>query len=239
MKKKKSKQLVTNYYLRTKNKWIKLLSKLEICLEDILKTHFSKEIVKNILSVTRDKFIKILPDLPYIGKNNHIIESLIGAAYEMGLYEILEKKGLTLKKISYINQRALYDFTKKRINPFTLYLIKNFAMTRKNYKKGALLSQKKTYHGDWVYEYIEPGKEETFDIGINFTECGIVKLLKKFGKEKYLPFICLNDYATYGAMGIKLERTKTIGNGAAYCDFRFKLKEKIEITKMEFPKDLS
>jgi hypothetical protein len=213
----------TNYYIKRKDDLINLISNLESYLGDELKKYHDEGIdFPVILRAAKEKFIRLLPELPFIGEKNPNLKSLIGAAYEMGLYEILEKEGLSLKEISYINQEALYKFTKEKTNVASLLSIKNSIVTKKYYKKEALMSQEKRYSGDWVCEYVEPHREDNFDMGINYTECGLVKLFKKYGKERYLPYICLNDYAIFGAMGIQLERTQTLANGDCKCDFRFK-----------------
>ena len=47
---------------------------------------------------------------------------------------------------------------------------------------------KKEYADDWVMEFVD-GDGKDFDWGWDIHECGIQKAYKKFGGEKYLPFI--------------------------------------------------
>jgi hypothetical protein len=35
------------------------------------------------------------------------------------------------------------------------------------------------------------------------------------------PYLCLTDYALFGALGIELARTQTLAHGDGECDFRF------------------
>ncbi len=93
----------------------------------------------------------------------------------------------------------------------------------RNAKKKSKIMQLMEYPENWVCEYVE-SNGINFDLGINYTECGICKFYKKQGAEKYLPFLCLLDYATFRAFGIGMKRTKTIGNGSDICDFRFSKK---------------
>ena len=81
-------------------------------------------------------------------------------------------------------------------------------------------SQKKDYPGDWVFTFIE-GDGETFDYGLNFTECGVHKIFKKLGAEKYVPFPCLSDFVDANVSGFGFSRTQTLGNGDAICDHRY------------------
>jgi hypothetical protein len=219
----KYKNMETDYYIKRKDDLTNFISSLEHYLGNELKKYSAEGIdFSVILRAAKEKFIRLLPELPFIGEKNPNLKSLIGAAYEMGLYEILEKEGFSLKEISYINQKALYKLTKEKTNVSSLLAIKNSITTKEYYKKEALISQKKKYAGDWVYESVEPHKKDNFDMGINYTECGLVKLFETYGKERYLPYICLNDYAIFGAMDIQLKRTQTLANGGCMCDFRFK-----------------
>ena len=69
-------------------------------------------------------------------------------------------------------------------------------------------------------EFVE-GDGKTFDYGYRFTECGIHKVFKKLGAVKYVPFMCLSDFAQGNVYGFGFARTQTIGNGDPICDHRF------------------
>jgi hypothetical protein len=67
-------------------------------------------------------------------------------------------------------------------------------------------------------------KNETygFGYGVDIIECGICKLFKKHGYEKYTSILCEVDKVTSGLAGLELIRTGTIAIGAEKCDFRFR-----------------
>jgi hypothetical protein len=88
-------------------------------------------------------------------------------------------------------------------------------------RRRAPLSQERRYAGDWVFEYVE-GDGETFDWGRDYVECGIVKFLHSQGADELTPYLCLTDYALFGALGVELKRTMTLAEGCEKCDFRFK-----------------
>ncbi|MCF2138187.1 MAG: L-2-amino-thiazoline-4-carboxylic acid hydrolase [Candidatus Thorarchaeota archaeon] len=54
------------------------------------------------------------------------------------------------------------------------------------------------------------------------------------GYAKYVPYVCLADYALARSVGFGMIRTQTISNGAPKCDFRFR---KDFITPSGFPPD--
>lgn len=80
----------------------------------------------------------------------------------------------------------------------------------------------RTYPGDWVARaYVGDG--DGFDLGYDMLECGAVKLFKAQGMMDVAPYFCLNDFPRSRAEGTGLARTGTIAQGAALCDFRYKL----------------
>ncbi|MBN2077575.1 MAG: L-2-amino-thiazoline-4-carboxylic acid hydrolase, partial [Spirochaetes bacterium] len=99
----------------------------------------------------------------------------------------------------------------------TIYLTRFW---QRRMSKRAARSQERRYPDDWVFEFV-PGDSSTFTFGINHLECGICKYYKRMGAEKYIPYLCLLDYPLFAMLGVCLERTETLGNGAMRCDFRF------------------
>jgi hypothetical protein len=82
-------------------------------------------------------------------------------------------------------------------------------------------TQKRAYPADWVGRAVQ-GDGRRFDIGYDYTECGAVKYFRAAGVARVAPYFCLNDFTTSRAMGTGLSRTRTIGQGDALCDFRYK-----------------
>jgi hypothetical protein len=72
-----------------------------------------------------------------------------------------------------------------------------------------------------VREHVE-GDGVRFEWGMDYTECGIVKFLHSQGADEFTPYLCLTDYALFGALGIELKRTMTLAEGCEKCDFRFR-----------------
>ena len=86
-------------------------------------------------------------------------------------------------------------------------------------REGAAWSQKKAYPDDFVFEFIEPQSEMYY--GIKMTECAIQKFYREQKHERYVKYCCLVDYPLYQAYQLHLERTETLGNGGACCDFMY------------------
>ena len=85
------------------------------------------------------------------------------------------------------------------------------------------------FSGNGVQEFI-PGDGETFDVGFDYTECGIVKFLESQNAFELTSFLCSTDYTGLVALGISLERTEKIVTGCSKCNFRIfksnKMKQK-------------
>ena len=82
-------------------------------------------------------------------------------------------------------------------------------------------SQERKYAGDWVFQVV-PGDGRSFDYGVDYTECAILKFLEAQDAIELLPYLCNIDYLVSKAMGTGLRRTKTLAWGCEMCDFRFK-----------------
>lgn len=81
-------------------------------------------------------------------------------------------------------------------------------------------------HPDGFLVRIVTGRADTYGLGYGFDilECGICTLFAKHGAAKYVPILCEVDRLTSSLAGLELIRQGTIANGAATCDFRFRLK---------------
>jgi hypothetical protein len=88
-------------------------------------------------------------------------------------------------------------------------------------REQAATSHAKEYAEDFVYDFVEPGPDDTFEFGINYKACGFCKFAARHGDQDILPSICGLDFAAYATRGIQLERTQTLAGGASHCNFRF------------------
>ncbi len=65
------------------------------------------------------------------------------------------------------------------------------------------------------------GDGEEFAFGIDYVECGICKLYQQKGASELVPRNCWLDYPLSDALRLRLKRTKTLGQSADRCDFRW------------------
>ncbi len=97
----------------------------------------------------------------------------------------------------------------------------NQALMREQAARSVTKAHQAEFPEDFVYDFVEPGPQDTFEFGIDYKACGFCKLAARRGDTEILPNICGLDFVAYAARGIRLERTQTLAGGASHCDFRF------------------
>ena len=83
-------------------------------------------------------------------------------------------------------------------------------------KKNAELSQSSLYPMNWkfTHEKINPDEYIT-----TYTRCGVCELAKQEDCFNLAKYLCKIDFITYDRMGAVLDRSMTIADGDAVCDF--------------------
>jgi hypothetical protein len=219
-------QVNSKYQKKIKKSILRLLDKIfkvSVKSNKGLREFFEESEVNIIKEEIKQEFEKIVPYIPYIGgKKNGLTFNLKASALCLAFIRVLEKRSLKSRDIGKVIYEINETYYKSLLGILKWFMRKlmfsNFS--RKKGRKKSLEMQKREYEENWVSEFLD-GEDEEYDLGINYTECGICKLYEKLGAGKYVPYLCLLDYASYGAFGIIMVHTKTIGNGEDICDFRF------------------
>ncbi|MHA3963262.1 MAG: L-2-amino-thiazoline-4-carboxylic acid hydrolase [Candidatus Thorarchaeota archaeon SMTZ1-45] len=198
---------------------------------DKVSKHFQKALepetssmqIIQIVQESRAEYIRLIPDLPNIGgSKNPFYYNLIGSAWLLALFKTLENFGFELREIGRIGYATFENYIDS-YSSLTKFFFRTFMysrFTKKRMQESAKKSQEHEYQDDWVYSFVE-GVDGDFEWGVDFTECAIYKFYKKQGAERFLPYICLGDYAMYSSFGVGMKRSKTLGSGHSHCDFRY------------------
>ena len=219
-------KIVNDYYMKNKAKLITQFDKSLHISKEILLQRFNEQELEGIFNKMRNEYENLIPEIPYIGgKKNPFTSMMVEAVSMIAFFRILEKKGMTYREIGEFNYEFWEKINKIRVrkleassqNPVDQFFNETYITFTKNLAK---TSQLKKYPGDFVMEFVE-GDGKTFDYGFKFTECGIHKVFKKLEAVKYVPFICLTDFAQGNVYRFGFTRTQTIGNGDPICDHRF------------------
>ncbi len=189
----------------------------------VFDNYYENDITIDLINKIDAEYEALIPQIPYIGgKDNYMTDFLISSAQMLSVIIVLENKGESKEKIG----KIIYDIMEHYINSFNrlfLFIARFVFFSKRNIKKlrkASMKSKEKNYSFDWVFDLVD-GQGNDFTYGYKQYECGIYKFYKKLGYEKYAPYLCLLDYPKYKALKIRLDRTKTIANGADLCDFKF------------------
>ncbi len=186
----------------------------------------------------RAEFRVIIPQFPFIGFSSPWVFSLTSAGWLLAMYRVLKRRGYLLEEIG----ELFLDFTKvyvQRIPAPARQMVGQLWFSpvfRWGVQSEAKKSQSRRYPGNWEFNLV-PSDGKTFDFGIDCTECAIVKFLKAQDAIELAPYICAIDRVFSEGFGWGLIRTHTIGEGAVYCDFRFKKGAQTQVASTVMPAD--
>ena len=171
-----------------------------------------------------DEFEIVLTQTPYVGgaasRMSDFFMRLMGF---MAIGRVLRRHGVPLPMIgdiereSYEAQLLTVPDAERLASGRQFMSAENQALLREQ----AVKSHAEEYPEDFVYDFVEPGPNDSFEFGINYKACGFCKFAVRHGDKEILPHICGLDFEAYATRGIRLERTQTLADGASHCNFRF------------------
>ncbi|MFU2208698.1 L-2-amino-thiazoline-4-carboxylic acid hydrolase [Solidesulfovibrio sp. C21] len=213
-----------NFYVANRDKLLADFRGVCAGAEHWLAARTAEPTAKAIAADAERRYDRLLPGMPEIGGTaNRNQPFLIMAGWLTALTQAMGEKGMPAKDAG----RLLYDLDaadwtavppqKAKAMGAALFSPAYFA----SLKEWAAASQKRQYPGDWVGKAI-PGDGKTFDLGYDYTQCGVVLYFKAQGVAEVAPYFCLNDFLASRAQGTGLERKHTLAQGDALCDFRYK-----------------
>jgi hypothetical protein len=170
------------------------------------------------------EFEIVLTQMPYVGgaasRMSDFFMRLMGF---MAIGRVLRRHGMALPMIGEIERESY------KAQLLTVPEAERLASGRQfmssesqaSIREQAAKSHAEEYPEDFVYDFVEPGPDDSFEFGINYKACGFCKFAARHGDKEILPHICGLDFEAYATRGIRLERTQTLAGGASHCDFRF------------------
>ena len=184
--------------------------------------------VDGIRQEVMDEFEIVLTQMPYVGgaasRMSDFFMRLLGF---MAISRVLRRHGVAPSVIGEIERKTykaqlLTEPEAERLAAGRQFMsAENQALLREQATKSATNGHREEFPEDFVYEFVEPRPDDSFEFGINYRACGFCKFAARHGDKEILPNICGLDFDAYAARGIRLERTQTLAGGANYCDFRF------------------
>lgn len=191
--------------------------------EKVLMSRFGQSRASGLMKEIRQEYQALTPEVPYIGgEGNMFTEWLTYGVYYLAVYRVLKGTGQSVEEVG----KVIFD-TFQAMADYPKWLVRLVGTLRYNdryvsrLKEAVARTQERRYPGDWVATFVE-GDGEAFDYGIYITECGICKFYRAQGADELAPYLCLSDYVVSDAFDRGLIRYKTLAEGAAVCDFRYK-----------------
>lgn len=188
----------------------------------LLVDRFGKETAPVMRGEMLDEYRRLIPEAPYIGGKRDLYSGSIPLAqWTLAANRVMIRHSGTVEDTGELLHR-MFRAQMERVPQVIRHGMGRFRFTKLRQwqiERAARWSQALRYPGGFVFERIE-GDGKTFDFGIDITECGVVKYLHAEGADELGPYICDIDYVGAEAMGIGLQRTKTLAWGCDRCDFR-------------------
>jgi hypothetical protein len=217
-------ETVERYYARNKARLLREHRRLTSTGQEIMAPRYEADFVAAVIRESLAEFERLIPELPYIGgEQNPLTGNLVFSASALAFYRVMKRGGKSVEETGKLLYRIMEAWI-RRYPRLIRRLMGRYYMSKLNQRRSRQrvpLSQERRYAGDWVFEHVE-GDGETFDWGRDYVECGIVKFLRSQRADELTPYLCLTDYALFGALGIELKRTMTLAEGCDKCDFRFR-----------------
>jgi len=213
----------TDYYLARQPRLLREFDKALDRVGGLFVARYGADATQTMLREARWEYGALIPRLPYIGGRQPHTQFLISTAWFLAMYRVLKRRGETVDEVG----RLTYQASKAYLGAYPRFLSRflGFMTFPSRYlrrlKQRAAESQARRYPGDYVFDLVE-GDGETFDYGVDYTECGTVKFLVAQGAAELAPYVCPADILYSRVLGWGLKRTMTLAEGAARCDFRFK-----------------
>jgi hypothetical protein len=175
-----------------------------------------------------DEFEIVLTQMPYVGgKANRMSDVFMRLMGFMAISRVLHRHGVPppvigeIERETYKAQLLAAPEAKRLAWGRQFISAENQAVLREQAARSVTASHQQAFPEDFVYDFVAPGPEDSFEFGINYRACAFCKLAARHGDKDILPNICGLDFDAYAAQGIHLERTQTLAGGASHCNFRF------------------
>ena len=217
-------ELDQDFYNRKKKGILREFNAFERAAMKVIYPRFSIEEISLVSQRARGELNGLLNSLPFVGGDESPFTPLmINLAQTLAYYRAADELNLSVHEIGEI----MYMITESYVNSISpikrrvgrlLFFRKSM---KEKWRKWLDGEGRNKYPGNWAGRFVE-GDGESFEYGIDFTECACLKFLEKEGGLEIAPYICLTDYAKMRGIGVGFRRTKTLACGADKCDFRFK-----------------
>ncbi len=212
------------YYISHKDSILTTFDGTLTYIRPLLTKKYGVEFADTVLAETRTEYAVLIPQLPYIGGDaNELTTNLSQSAGVLAFYRVMKAHGKSVDEVGEIIYQGFGAQMADTPGWVTgvMGLLQSAGLAAYAAKKDADISQQQTYAGDWLFTYVK-GDGESFDWGVDYTECGVCKFFHAQNADELTPYLCQLDFPMSHAFNMGLERTETLAQGGRRCDFRYK-----------------
>jgi hypothetical protein len=216
-----------NFYHSNLDGFVAAFDKTRIAVVDYISKQSTSEAGKDIGNEAAFVFEKILPELPYVGGDDHPgTRFVVNAGQWIAFYKSMKKRGYAALEVGQMLY-LIYEDTLKEVPPDELEKQKTLTYSAEYISLMKQWAESTSpYECDWKVDFIE-GDGIEFNYGLDYRACPCFELFKAQNAEQLAPFFCLLDFPEAKQLNSGFFRTKTLAQGDDICNFRFKKGKKI------------
>ncbi|MHC4842918.1 MAG: L-2-amino-thiazoline-4-carboxylic acid hydrolase, partial [Planctomycetota bacterium] len=189
-----------DYYIKRKGKLLKSYDKTAKAVRDNIVSRYGEEFADSLIEDVRKEFEALMGQMPYI--SHPVLRTfLIYTCQEVAVYKAMKRRGKDCGQAWEICHEALRARLKE-VPTFIRWLSKKFMFTTTAKRLMKRRISKMNQQSDALFrlEYVE-GEGDRFNIGVNYTECGLYKFVCDQGAEEFAPYVCMSDIALSDIFG--------------------------------------
>ncbi|MCX5905279.1 MAG: hypothetical protein NTV89_17815 [Proteobacteria bacterium] len=157
---------------------------------------FGEARIDSILAEMRESYEALIPNIPFIGERNYHLQWFIPNAEKLAEYIVARNYDVSVKDFStmYIDKTKKDLYAMPENTRLMIGKMQFGPVSQMQQKFAVFKSQFKLYPDDYILTYIK-GDGETFDYGLDYTQCASDKLYKQYdAMDMLINLICNMDY---------------------------------------------
>ena len=191
-------------------------------LEDALRELEPTVSTEAVISSSREQLTKLIDVMDDPGLFAPQMRAFsVGGAIYIAFYLALAPQGFTAERVWSVAERATQlHFERMSGMEKSLASGAMFGWPMKALSRWLAGKSNDAPVGGWVFDFVEGEGDVAY--GVNYRRCAIRELAVSQGAAEFAPYICLSDIVGSNQFGWGLQRSETLAQGGAQCDFRFR-----------------
>ena len=212
--------MAKNYYEEKQSKIMKSFEKPFKHAGKYLVERFDEPTADKIHDETVEQAKELLPQMPDVGgKKNQFIHVMLVNAWYIPFYKVVQEHGMSTREYVKMMTRVFYEgFDKypKFIRHLGGKLIRSRLFIKRMRRHG-VISQEREYPKNWVYTTSTNVDDPDVLFKVEYSQCAVCEIMKKFGAEELLPYCNIVDYLMAKSLGFGFENPQVLGRGGDTC----------------------